>query len=57
MTLAFTIIALVGLIIFVVGAALFLFTKPAHPTHTLLMVIGALIYAIAQAVLLIDVVF
>jgi len=57
MTLVFTVIALVGLIIFAVGAILYLFMKPTQPLHTLLIVVGGLIFAIAEAVLLLDVLF
>jgi hypothetical protein len=57
MTLVFTVIALVGLIIFAVGAILYLFMKPTQPLHTLLMVVGGLVFAIAEAVLLLDVLF
>lgn len=57
MTLVFTVVALIGLIIVAVGAILWLFIKPANPLHVTLMVIGALIFAIAQSILLIDLIF
>lgn len=57
MTLVFSIIALIGLIIFAVGAALHLFAKPANPSYATIMIIGGLVFAIGEIVLLFDVVF
>jgi hypothetical protein len=52
MTLVLSIAALIGLIIFAVGAILHLFTNPPQPRNTLLMVVGGLVFAVAQIILL-----
>jgi hypothetical protein len=57
MALVMSVIALLGLILFAVGAILWLVVKPANPVHTMLMVIGGLIFAVAQIILLFDVIF
>lgn len=57
MGLVFTVIALIGLIIFAVGAVLYLIIRPTNPVNVLLMVVGGLMYAIAQVVLLLDALF
>lgn len=57
MTVVFTVAAVIGLLLVAVGAVLYLFVKPANPVHAMLMVIGALIFAIAEEVLLLDVLF
>lgn len=54
MTILLSVFALVGLIIFIVGAVLHLFNKPYD---VILMVIGGLIYAIIQVVVLFDALF
>jgi hypothetical protein len=51
MTLFLAIVAIIGLLIFIVGAVLHLFTKPPAVT---LMVVGGLIYAVAQVIMLFD---
>jgi hypothetical protein len=57
MTLVLTVVALLGLILVAVGAVLWLFIKPANPVHVTLMVVGALVFSIAQAILLFDAIF
>jgi uncharacterized membrane protein YhfC len=57
MTLVFTIIALIGLIIFAIGAVLWLLIKPTNPVNVMMMVIGGLVFAVAEIVLLFDAVF
>ena len=53
MTLVFTIAAIIGLLIFIVGAVLHLFTRPYS---AMIMVIGALVFAVAEVILLFDVI-
>lgn len=53
MTLVFSIIAIIGLLIFIVGAALHLFTRP---NAAIIMVIGGLVFAVAEVILLFDVI-
>jgi hypothetical protein len=57
MVLVMSVFALVGLVIFVVGAILYLVNRPVNPGTPLIMVIGGLIYAVAQIVLLFDAIF
>jgi uncharacterized membrane protein YhfC len=57
MTVFWAIVALLGLLIFVVGAAIFLFRRPTEPSSTFLMVIGALVFAVSQVVILFDSIF
>lgn len=57
MTLVFTIVALIGLVIFAVGAVLWLIIKPVNPVNIIMMVVGGLVFAIAEIVLLFDVIF
>jgi len=52
MILFLTILAIIGLLIFIVGAVLHLFTRPYS---AIIMVIGGLVYAVAQVILLFDV--
>jgi hypothetical protein len=52
MGLVLSVIALIGLIIFAVGGILYLTTNPAHPRSSLIMVIGGLVFAIAEIILL-----
>lgn len=54
MTILLSVFALVGLVIFIVGAILHLLNKPYD---TILMVIGALIYAVVQVIILFDALF
>lgn len=51
MTLFLSIVAIIGLLILIVGGILHLFTRPYAAT---LMVIGALVYAVAEVILLFD---
>lgn len=57
MALVMSVLALIGLVLFAVGAILWLVVRPANPIHTMLMVIGGLIYAVAQIVLLLTTIF
>lgn len=57
MIIFFAAVALLGLILFAVGAILWLFAKPNRPTTTILMVIGGLLYAVGEGVLLLDLLF
>jgi hypothetical protein len=57
MSIFFAAVAVIGLVIFAVGAILFLVSRPAQPTHALIMVIGGLVFAIGEVVLLSDVIF
>lgn len=49
-----TVIALLGLLVFVVGGILFLLSKAPGVT---LMVVGGLVFSVAQIVMLFDAVF
>ena len=51
MTIFLAVLAIVGLLIFIAGAILHLF---AQPHNVILMVAGGLIYAVAQVILLFD---
>lgn len=50
MALFLTIVALVGLLIFGVGAVLFLVNRPARPLNVTLMVVGGLVWAVATII-------
>lgn len=52
MNTVLVIFALVGLLIFAVGAVIYLIARPANPSSPIIMVIGGLIFAVAQAILL-----
>jgi hypothetical protein len=54
MITVFAVVALIGLILFAVGAVLFIFVNPPKPVATILMVVGALVYAVAQIFLISD---
>lgn len=54
MTVVFIVVAVIGLLLVAIGALLYLFQKPVQPISTLLMVLGALVFAIGEEVLLID---
>jgi len=51
MTLVLTIIALLGLILFVVGGLLWLFSVPRRPTAVTLGLAGLLVWAVATIIL------
>jgi hypothetical protein len=51
MTLVLTIIALLGLILFVVGGLLWLFSVPRRATATTLGLAGLLVWAVATIIL------
>lgn len=57
MILFFAVVALLGLILFAVGAFMWLLVRPNRPVSTILMVIGGLLYAIGEGVLLVDLIF
>ena len=52
MTIFLAVLAIIGLIIFIVGGILHLLNKPYD---VILMVVGGLIYAVAQVIMLFDV--
>jgi hypothetical protein len=54
MTVLLSVFALIGLVIFIVGAVLHLLNKP---NSVVVMLIGALIYAVIQVIVLFDVLF
>lgn len=54
MTTFLAVAAVIGLIVFAIGAVLFLVIRPALPIHPILMVVGGLIFAIAEVILRID---
>lgn len=49
-TALLSIVAIVGLIIFVVGAILWIATRPSNARYPLIMVIGLLVWAIAAII-------
>jgi hypothetical protein len=51
MILFLSILAIIGLLIFIVGAVLHLFTRPYS---VIIMVIGGLVFAVAEVILLFD---
>ena len=51
MTLVLTIIALLGLILFVVGGAIWLFSTPRRATAVTLGLAGLLVWAVATIIL------
>jgi hypothetical protein len=57
METVFLILALIGLVILVVGGVLYFIQRPPHPNSIVLMVVGAVVYAIAQIVLVFDALF
>jgi hypothetical protein len=58
MTLVFTVIALIGLVVFVVGGVYALVgPTPQRPNAARLWLIGLLIWAVATIVLMLDVLF
>jgi len=52
MTIFLAVLAIIGLIIFIVGGILHLLAKPHN---VVLMVVGGLIYAVAQTIMLFDI--
>jgi drug/metabolite transporter (DMT)-like permease len=57
MTTVFLVVALLGVILVAVGGVLYLFQRPATPTAIMLMVIGAVVYAVAQIFIIFDALF
>jgi hypothetical protein len=45
-----TVFAVVGLIIFIVGAILFLLARPSRPVNAIIMVVGGLVWALATVI-------
>lgn len=54
MTIFLIVVAIIGLIIFLVGGVLHLISKPYD---AMLMVIGGMLFAVAQVIMLFDVLF
>lgn len=54
MTTFLVAVAIIGLAIFAVGAILYLVDRPSKPVYPLLMVIGGLLFAVAEIIVRID---
>jgi hypothetical protein len=50
MEIFLAVVALIGLFIFAVGALLWLIVKPVNPVNVILMVVGGLVFAVAQII-------
>jgi len=57
MGVVLSVVALIGLIIFIVGALMWLIVKPSQPNSVILMVVGGVVFAVAHAIILLIALF